>query len=473
MKAYYGAEELIPEQYIVVFKDQWEGQINSEVAQQALSFVNAKTEAVGIAEKDVKNRYENALRGFTAKLSETQLQTLQKDPAVDFIEQDRYYNGLEGTVSIPTTRFSTFLNFFFRRSQTMPWGITRVGGSLDGTGKKAWILDTGIDLDNSDLTVDVGNSISFVGGESADDLNGHGTHVAGILAAKNNSTGVVGVAAGATVVSVKVLPQSGTGTLSDLVDGINYAAGKASSNDIINLSLSSGVSSSVDNAVINAANSGLRFALAAGNQSSSATTRSPARVSHSNVWTVSGYDINDDWYSNSNYGNPPIDYSGPGVDVLSLWKNGGTNTISCTSMATPHIAGLLLAASTIYTDGYVSGDPDATADAIASSEITVETPNVTGSIQSNHPKLSWQTCDNADEYEIWRKVESSGSWTLWTTVSATNYTDFSITDPDMTISIPSGSYDWVAYKVKAVHDDGFESFNSSIIYFETDSIFPE
>jgi hypothetical protein len=288
----------------------------------------------------------------------------------------------------------------------------------------------------------------------------------------------VGVAAGATVVSVKVLDQDGVGNTQDLVDGINYVAGKASSSHVINISLSSGISPATDNAVTNVANSGIRFTLAAGNQSTNANYRSPARVENSNVWTVSAYDNQDVFASFSNYGNPPIEYGGPGVDIPSLWMNGGTNIISGTSMAVPHIAGLLLAAGNIYTDGYVTSDPDGTADPIASSALTLETPSVTASIQNNQPKLAWPAIENAVYYEIWRRVESSGSWGLWATVSGTSYTDTFITDPNLAIiSIPFGPYDWVAYKVKAVNDDDidnvFESSFSSIKYYETGSTFPE
>lgn len=186
--------KLIHREYIVVFKEQWGGRINNEVAQEALQFINDKIFEFEIDEKHIKSRYEHTLRGFAATLTEAQLETIKKNPFVDFIEQNRRFNGIEGTSSMPTVP-ATIRNSLMM-SQTTPWGISRVGGPLDGTGKKVWILDTGIDLDHSDLNVDFDNSASFVAHESANDLNGHGTHVAGIIAAKNNTIGVVGVAAG-------------------------------------------------------------------------------------------------------------------------------------------------------------------------------------------------------------------------------------------------------------------------------------
>lgn len=362
LQAKLAGGELIPGEYIVVFKDQWEGRISNEVAREALQFVNDKIRDFNIDEKFIESRYENALRGFAAKLTDEQLEAIKNNPQVDFVEQNRRFNGLEAVNHFTAKNSTSNL-----MSQMTPWGITRVGGTHSGSGKKAWIMDTGIDLDNPDLIVDIGNSVSFVGGESADDLNGHGTHVAGILAAKDNAIDVVGVAANASVVSVKVLDQNGEGTIADAVDGINYIAGRASSSHIVNMSLGvNGTSQSFDTAVINAANSGIRIVIAAGNDADDANDYSPGRVNHSNVWTISGYDINDNWYVNSNYGNPPIEYSGPAVNVPSLDIGGGIVNMTGTSMAAPHIAGLLLTLpNDIKVDGYVSNDPDNDPDAIA------------------------------------------------------------------------------------------------------------
>ena len=133
--------------------------------------------------------------------------------------------------------------------------------------------------------------------------------------------------------------------------------------DVANMSLGGGVSTALDTAVVNAAGSGVRFALAAGNESDNANNHSPARANGPNVYTVSAFAVGDIWASYSNFGNPPIDYAEPGSSIKSTWLNGGYATISGTSMATPHLAGLLLAGA-VRSGGVVSGDPDGNPDVI-------------------------------------------------------------------------------------------------------------
>lgn len=269
-------------------------------------------------------------------------------------------------------------------------------------------------MNHPDLNVDVANSVSFIATESANDQQGHGTHVAGIIAAKNNTRDVVGVAAGATVVAIKVCTNSGCPT-PQLFNGIDYVSNKAAPQDIVNMSIWGPANSTFDNAVTAAANNGIRMVLIAGNAGANANNYSPGRINHANIWTVSAFDNQDKFASFSNYGNPPIDYSGPGVDVLSLWKNGGTNTISGTSMAAPHIAGLLLTVpNTISTDGYVSNDPDGNPDLIAVADlpltVSVGGPTV---VNSGSPTVFSSSVSHADgqvSYQWYYRVSPSGSW---------------------------------------------------------------
>ena len=165
-------------------------------------------------------------------------------------------------------------------------------------------------------------------------------------------------------VAVKVLDARGSGAYSGVIAGVDYVAANGKSGDVANMSLGGPVSKALDDAVLAAAAKGIKFALAAGNESTDANNSSPAHVNHSNVYTVSAMNNTDTFASFSNYGNPPVDYCAPGVGIKSTWKDGAYNTISGTSMASPHVAGLLLLGN-IATDGYVKGDPDNNADPIA------------------------------------------------------------------------------------------------------------
>lgn len=343
--------------YIVVLKS------DAAIAASDFAGRNAKVKerAQGLLKKyaitgQVEEVYETALQGFTVKIAPGQAKKLGEDVDVKYVEADKVIvlspielNGKPAPQPV---------------AQSVPWGITRVNGGVSAVGKTAWIIDTGIDLDHPDLTVDATRSKSFLGGTTApDDQNGHGTHVAGTIAAKANSIGVVGVAAGATVVAVRVLDRRGSGSTSGVIAGVNYVAANGVAGDVANMSLGGGVSTSLDEAVLGASRL-VKFALAAGNESDNANNHSPARVNGPNIYTVSAMDNADKFAYFSNYGNPPIDYCAPGVSIYSTYKNGGYATLSGTSMATPHVAGILLLGE-VRSDSYVVSDPDGKPDPIA------------------------------------------------------------------------------------------------------------
>lgn len=346
----------IPNQYIIVLKP--ESGIQSNIS-MVTARVNSILSDYAIPQQSLGFIYESAIQGFSVKIDAQKVGMLIKDPRIKYIEQDKVITLDPLEVSNSSSKSEPTV-----LSQTTPWGISRVGGAGNGVGKTGWIIDTGIDLDNPDLTVNTAKSKAFISGNNPDDGNGHGTHVAGIIAAKDNTSYVVGVAAGATVVAVRVLNSKGSGTTSSVIAGVNYVSNNAAAGDVANMSLGGGVSTSLDDAAISAAAKGIKFAIAAGNDGANANNSSPARVNGANIYTVTAINSSDVMASWSNYGNPPCDFAAPGVSILSLWKNAGTKTISGTSMATPHVAGILLLGA-VSTNGYASGDPDGNPDPIA------------------------------------------------------------------------------------------------------------
>jgi subtilisin family serine protease len=357
--------DVIPGSYIVVLNANTlnfrkDGKYEDVQAAMRMS-ANSLLAKYRIAEDKVYAVYGVALDGFAVRLSDQEMQILAKDASVKYIEQDRVISIAQGNKPKGGGSGTT--------SQETPWGITRVGGFVNYSGNNvAWILDTGIDLTHPDLNVVTANGFTaFTSGKDANfnDGNGHGSHVAGTIAAINNSQGVVGVAAGAPVVPVKVLDSRGSGSYSGVIDGVNWVASKGSPGDVANMSLGGPISQALDDAVIAAAATGIKFVLAAGNSSQSATLSSPARANGPNIFTISAMDVNNRFASFSNFGNPPVDYCAPGVSIRSTWKGGAYNTISGTSMAAPHAAGVLLLGNA-NTSGNVSNDPDGNADPIIS-----------------------------------------------------------------------------------------------------------
>lgn len=233
--------------------------------------------------------------------------------------------------------------------QVIPWGIRRIDADLSwgkstGNGTKVAVVDTGIDFQHPDLAGNVKGGVSFVkGSKSYRDDNGHGTHVAGTIAAVDNDIGVVGVAPEAWLYGVKVLDRTGSGWLSDVIAGIDWSV--ASGMQVITMSLgSSGSSSSLESAVDNAYNQGIVIVAAAGNDNGGAVSY-PAK--YNSVIAVTATDSRDNIAYFSNIG-PEAELAAPGVNILSTYKGGSYATLSGTSMATPHVTGtvaLLLASN--------------------------------------------------------------------------------------------------------------------------------
>lgn len=307
-----------------------------------------------IALSAVQSHFGGDFGGFVANLSEGEVTRLRQDSRVKAIEPDRVV-ALANCWTVAEPRLIT-------------WNIHRVGYG-NGAGKTAWIIDTGIDFDHPDLNVDQGRSRTFVSGTaSADDGHGHGTHVAGIIGGKNNTIGVLGVASNATLVSLRVLNSEGTGTVSGIIQALAYVSSNGRAGDVVNMSLSQdeGGSEILDQQVLSTASKGIYIAMAAGNENTLASGYSPSRVNGTNIFTVSAIDSLDNFASFSNYGNDAVDYAAPGVRILSTYKDGRYAYMSGTSMAAPHLAGLLLLRGrNITTSGTAKNDPDGVPDPIA------------------------------------------------------------------------------------------------------------
>ena len=324
----------------------------------------------------VVHRYRHALTGYAAEISPAALTAIEADARVDYVAADRVFR---------TT------------AQTLPFGINRIDGELSSTASgngsgsvnvNVAVIDTGIDLSHPDLNV-AGQKTCVPGTLNANDLNGHGTHVAGTIAAKDDANGVVGVAPGANLYAVKVLTDAGVGLTSDIICGIDWVTSTRSdlnpSNDIrvANMSLGGGGTDD-DNcgnsnndpyhrAICNSVNAGVVHVVAAGNETRD--FRSTAPATYGEVLTVTAVtdfngvpgggaastcrsDVDDTEANYSNWAVLAADQShtiaAPGTCIQSTWMLGGYNTISGTSMASPHVAGV---AALCISTGACTGTP--------------------------------------------------------------------------------------------------------------------
>lgn len=331
---------------------------------------------MGLKAEQITQVYAGIISGFAVKMSEGEAKEFaeraRESELVQSMGRDIYVN-MDAASATPESIVSSPIP-----AQNVNWGVEFVG-SGDGSRLINWafVLDTGIDFDHPDLRVSRSWSRNYVSGEGSDDLHGHGTHVAGIIAAKNNNIGTKGVAAGAVVVAVKVLNRRGKGKWSEILRGVNYAGCVAWRGDVLNLSLGGAAPNwwqsfwgdtrnDVENALKRIGRRGRYVTIAAGNDARNANDYSPARANGQNIYTISNMRSNRRLASDSNYGNGPVDYAAPGSGIYSTYKDGRYGTMSGTSMAAPHVAGILLInRGRINTRGRLVWDRDATKDPIA------------------------------------------------------------------------------------------------------------
>ncbi|WP_329110429.1 S8 family peptidase [Micromonospora sp. NBC_01699] len=328
-----GGATAVAGSYVVVFKDASVAQ--TSVADTAQSL--AKRHGGSVA-----RTYEHALRGFEVRLSEAAAKRLAADPSVKYVQQNH-------TVRIAATQ-----------TPTPSWGLDRIDQvnlplnnsytyPNTGAGVRAYIIDTGIRFSHSDFGGRAVTGFDAVDGGSADDGNGHGTHVAGTVGGN-----AYGVAKGVTLVGVRVLDNGGSGTYAGVIAGIDWVTADHDPGEraVANMSLGGGFDQGVNDAVTRSIADGVVYGLAAGNEyNSNACNVSPA--STPNGITVGATESNDAKAGYSNIGTC-LDIFAPGSAITSAWNtsDSATNTISGTSMATPHVVGaaaLVLSASPTYT----------------------------------------------------------------------------------------------------------------------------
>lgn len=316
----------------------------SNATSVAAEHANAHGAAVGFL-------YTHSITGYSAHMSSIAAARIARDSRVLLVQPD----------GIMTTA-----------AQTLPTGINRIDGEhsptadIDGVDERVnvdvAVIDTGIDLDHPDLNVYTAGAKNCNTGQSANDGNGHGTHVSGTIGALDNNIGVVGVAPGARLWPVRVLSNSGSGSWAQVICGIDYVAAHASEIEVANMSLGGSGDDrnacgtnkdAMHEAICAAINAGVTFVVAAGNSDADAKGFVPA--AYDEVITVSALadfnglpggggaatcraDVDDTLADFSNFG-ADVDLIAPGVCIYSTWKGDGYNTISGTSMASPHVAG--------------------------------------------------------------------------------------------------------------------------------------
>jgi len=340
--------------YIVVLN---EGLAPSKVASDHASKYGAEVDYL----------YSAALKGYAAHMSASSAARVAADSRVLFVQRDGVVRATE---------------------QTTPTGINRSDAELSPTAAidgldarvdvDVAVIDTGVDLDHPDLNVYTAGAKNCSTGKSADDGNGHGTHVAGTIGALDNASGVVGMAPGARIWPVRVLDNRGSGSWSAVICGIDYVTRHASKIEVVNMSLGGGGADDgncgntnndvMHKAICRSVAAGITYVVAAGNSAADASTFVPA--AYDEVITVSALadfdgipggvgaascrsDVDDTFANFSNYG-VDVDIIAPGVCIKSTWKGGGYNTISGTSMASPHVAG----GAALYKSKNTSATPD-------------------------------------------------------------------------------------------------------------------
>ncbi|WP_327353679.1 S8 family peptidase [Streptomyces sp. NBC_01304] len=349
-----GAKGAVKDSYIVTLKD------------SAAKSTSAKGKALAKEYgADIKRTYKEALNGYSVKATEAEAKRFAADPAVASVVQNRVFK-VDGTQPNPPSWGLDRID-----QKTLPLNQSYTYPDKAGEGVTVYVIDTGTRITHSDFGGRASYGYDAIDNDNtAQDGHGHGTHVAATVAGNS-----YGVAKKAKIVAVRVLDNSGSGTTEQVVAGIDWVTQHAVKPAAANMSLGGGADTALDTAVRNSIASGVTYALAAGNESTDASTRSPARVAE--AITVGATTNTDAKASYSNYGTV-LDLFAPGSSITSAWNTSdtATNTISGTSMASPHTAG----AAALYLADNPTATPAQVRDGlVAASSTGVVTSPGTGS----------------------------------------------------------------------------------------------
>jgi subtilisin family serine protease len=320
--------------------------------------------AAAVAGISPKYVYTAALNGFAAELNQGQLNALQHNPAVSYIQQD-------GRVSASATQTGATWGLDRVDQRDLPLNST-YNYTPTGAGVRAYVIDTGILTTHANFGGRASAGYTAINdGRGSTDCNGHGTHVAGTIGSTT-----YGVAKGVSLIAVRVLDCAGSGTDAGVIAGMDWVTSNHVKPAVANMSLGGGASQAIDDAVNRMHNAGVTVVVAAGNENQNACNVSPSRAA--NAITVGSTTSTDARSSFSNWGSC-VDVFAPGSSILSTWhtSTSATNTISGTSMASPHVAGVAAL--------YLQGNTTATAATVANAIITTSTPNKVTSAGTGSP----------------------------------------------------------------------------------------